>query len=264
VAFYFSAVYGAIALLGDKYKEPENNKVSVTAKYALRVQGLVGLYAEKWDMLTEQEKEFINKYLKLDKVDEHLEKYKHNEKWRYWSRTKAYVNAELIEDNKTKFNKGYINLFKRHPYDMINAYLKTTAIIWSAPELGYTTHCANPYTFRDRACAFKYDITIGDKSYFPKLKHDIFFNLYMKMPCDSWYALLWRPAIYMIIILFFLWQAVKRKGSTSWITVLPVIVNSLGYLFIIEAQDARYTYINFTVALIMIAFTLRKENKELS
>lgn len=256
IVLYYGTLNIAMYALGDKYKEPEENNVLTTSKYALSMQGLVGLYEEKWDVLDKKDKEFISNYIDLKKLDEHLDKYRENEKWRYWSRTKAYVKAEQLVKNPNQYIKGYINLLKKHPYDMVNAYLKTTAIIWSAPELGYTTHCANPYTFRDRACAVSYGIEIGDKSFLPKIKHDIFYELYMKMPCDSWYALLWRSAFYMLIIIFFLWRAVKRKGGISLIVVLPVIINSLGYLIMIEAQDSRYTYINFTVALIMIAYSL--------
>ncbi|MCK5129914.1 MAG: hypothetical protein KAQ68_08685 [Clostridiales bacterium] len=254
IVFYFGALYGSIALLGDKYEEPEDNKVTQTAVFALRTQGLIAVYAEHGDTMSQENKDYISKYLVLEEVDNHIAKYKGT--WNYRSRTKVYTNTDTLLNDRKGFNKGYIKLLKAYPFEVINAYLKTTGIVWSVPEYGYTLHAAFPHSSFDTDKYENVDINFGN--FLPGVKTYIIEELYGKSAEIDHMALYWRPALFMLIILLFLHHAIKNKGYIAWLVVIPAIVNSLGYWFINEAQDARYVYVNFTVALIMIAFALMK------
>ena len=255
--FYFGALYGSIAMLGDNYREPEDNKVTQTAFYALRVQGLISVYHDRWDVLIPSDREYIQKYLDLEEVDKHIEKYPST--WRYVSYTKSYVKAGALLSEPGDFNRGYFVLLRKYPFEVINAYLKTTGIVWAVPSYGYTMHAAYTYNVYDSPAL--HDMGMESKGFLPKFKDYILLEIYWKNAEYKGNAILWRPAFFMLIILMFLYHAVRRHGYISYLIAAPAIFNSLGYLVVNEAQDARYVYINFAAALIMMAFAMMKKKK---
>ncbi|MCK5129913.1 MAG: hypothetical protein KAQ68_08680 [Clostridiales bacterium] len=258
LVFYFGTLYGSIALLGDNFQEPEDNKFTQTAIYSLRVQGMIIVYVQHWDTMSTENKEYIDKYLDLEKVDEHLEKYE--DTWGYRSSIKGYIDDDALLSNKADFNSGFMRLLKQYPIDIINAYAKTTGIVWAVPQYGYTMHSTHPH---DYLILDQYEnLEINFTNNLHGLKKIIQRAAASGVANAGFSALFLRPAIFMLIILLFLNFAIKKRGYIAWLITLPVIANSLGYFASIEAQDARYTYINFTVALIMIAFALMKTGKE--
>lgn len=253
---YLAIPPAAMALLGERYQEPENNDVTQTAFFATRVQGLVVLYHDQWDTLSPEDQVFINRFLNLDALDAHLEKYEKDNKWQYYSRTKAYADAPVLLNNKQDFNTGYFRLLKKYPYPLVNAYLKLTGLVWSAPEYGYTAHASYPYNFYDTD---QYDnVEISQHTYNRKLKDYILTDIYLEDASASWHAVWWRPALFLLLSIFFLVGAIRRHGKEAILLGIPVLVNSLGYLIVIEAQDARYTYINLTACVILAAYALMK------
>ncbi len=257
LVFYYGALNGAIAILGDKYQQPEDNKVTEIAIYALRVQGLVAVYHDKWDALSEEDKDYIDKYLDLPAVDEHILKYE--EDWRFRSYVKNYADADALTESSREFNRGYIRLLREYPFDVINAYLKTTGIVWAAPSYGYTMHAAYTYNYYDEEIYS--DLDLLKESYLHEFKDYILLEIYKKDAQYGGRAVLWRPALFMLLMLLFLLYALKKKGTLPWLVAAPAIVNSLGYLIINEAQDARYVYINFAAAVIMMAYATMKDKK---
>ncbi len=257
VVFYYCSLYGSIAILGDKYQEPEDNKVTQTSFYALRIQGLIAVYHDKWENLSKQDKEYMDKFLDLEAVDEHIVKYEEN--WRFRSYTKNYVDADELLSQSREFNAGYIRLLQEYPFEVINAYLKTTGIVWAAPSYGYTMHAAYTYNVYDSE---KYsNLNLSQDSYLPKFKDYILLKIFWKTAETRFYAILWRPAIFMLVLLLFLYHALRKKRYVAWLIAAPAIINSLGYLIVNEAQDARYVYINFAAALIMIAYAMMEKKK---
>src|SRR5262249_40443080 len=84
-----------------------------------------------------------------------------------------------------------------------------------------------------------------------------------QVPAVSWF--LWRPALYLYLLLGGVVIASLRRGSPRYLLVaLPVALDSLGMLFLTLAQQLRYQYGTYLVGLVvgLLLYAVRADGRE--
>lgn len=244
---YFGVTQGTIAALGDKY-EKENSFTS-TALFAIPVQGLISIYYDYYDDLDNAYKERLYNYLNISEVDKHIEKYSDPEwdvqYWRFQGSAKTTANAQAINEDKLGFAKTYYDFFKLYPWDLIASYMRSTGIVWSSSEYGFTSSFTVDVFRFDDALGFE---IIRQKPVIPIIRDKLriigatAFSGFTNM-------LFWRPALMMLGILVFL--IASRDKWMIFFVAAPAMINQLSYFASCEGQCTRYIYANYTMVILI-------------
>ena len=243
-----------VAILGDKYQN--NNHFTKTAIFAIPTQAMIAIYHDHWDELDIGQKERLYRYLDFDEVDNHIDKHLSRNMWRYYGAAKHTLNAEAVDEDVMQFMGAYWNFLKAYPEDVLKSYLRMTSIVWCSQNYGYTGSFY--FGIADFEDDYYVDIEPQVKSWHARgLLERTYGKRYLG-------ALLWRPALPLLVILLLLLAQRKGKRIPALMLASPVFFNALGYLATCESQDVRYLYINYSIMVMLFFYTVlnKKIKKE--
>ena len=256
IAYKLIYVFIVTALLFVSLKEYSINNVRIFSvdepnsygAYTIPVQGLMEVYDKHYDEMDEVEKGVLTKYLNEDFAKEYIQT---NRLSRYWQFHGLYQNAldgQMMKGNEAEFMKTYMHYLKKYPKDIIMSYLRITGIVWSVPEYNHTAY--------PEIQSFESD---NDELFVPepdsKSEASLsWLNIWHKTTQgDFGKVVFWRPALVLALIILIV--AVK-KNKVALYVILPALFNHLGYLFVIQAQDFRYFYADYTILPIVLILAL--------
>ena len=200
---------------------------------------------------TAGEKELFDKFFNREAISEHKEKFADGI-WMFYHKPLVTVNGEALAADKGGFWRYYFGLWMKFPGSMLDGYERITSINWASSGYG-------PVSYRGTA-GFQMEGFEGCE-FRPVIKggmHYTLDRLFFTYKDSSVAAFLWRPASAFILMLLCLHAAVRKRGAGALFLVLPAAFNQLTYFIVIASQDARYTYINFTVFLLVLVLALLK------
>ena len=245
---YMGGSFLARAALGEKYADKDTS----SSFYALPLQGMIALYHDSPQSITPEQMEKLEKYLYMDALAGHIEKYQENDRWRNYARTLTIINTEQVDANKKDFLGLYFRFLVKEPKIMFRSYFDQTAIIWSSRDVSYIS--GMPWYIH-------YDDEYENVLRRPKLKWlSDRIEAELTMSQKGLRGFFEHPASMMFLILLLAYVGIRKTGIKSVVFILPALFNSLGYMATIEGQCTRYTYINYTIAIVFFTYILIEEN----
>jgi hypothetical protein len=216
--------------------------------YTIPVQGLMEVYDKHYDEMDEVEKGVLTKFLNEDFAQEYIQT---NRQSRYWQFHGLYQNAldwQMMKGNESEFIKTYLHYLKIYPKDIVMSYIRITGIVWSIPEYNHTAY--------PELISFESE---NEELFVPEPDSKSEASLYW---LNIWHkttqsgfgkVIFWRPALALALIILI---AAIKKNKVAIYFILPALFNHLGYLFVIQAQDFRYFYADYTILTIVVALVL--------
>lgn len=254
IVLTFGIIFGVFSIPKNYYlNENTSEKQEVTASSLDCYMGwMMGAHLNK-GYVSEEDLEFLNKYIELDEWKEAYNPFLINN-----TNLASTRDVEYLIENKQKFRKIFIKYSLKHPLTIIEHYLKADALLWSPFPIGYV------YQYDFKYWGLNYSFEVSETSFFPSLNniYEKFVSLTMKRPIR---VILYQPATIMyisIILIFILSKTLKNKKL--WIVLVPMLFNIGSLLPINLAQDLRYVYINYlTLAFVGLLFTLNYKEVKL-
>lgn len=204
---------------------------------------------------TQEEKKLFKEFYNIKGLEKHKEKYKENNIWQYYHKPEKTTNFYTINQDPTKFWRYYFNLWMRFPKSMLGGYERITSINWASSSYGSVAYRGTVTCNIKGLDSYIYrPIIKGGMNY--KLDKSIF--AYKE---SSLALIFWRPALAFIFMLLLMYVAVRKHGIGAMFLALPVILNQLTYFIITASQDTRYTYINYTMFIIMLVLAMLDSSK---
>ncbi len=248
VLVYIGGNFVAKAGLGEKYTDKDTS----SSFYALPLQGVIALYHDSPQSITSEQMEKLEKYLYMDALADHIDKYRENDRWRNYARTLTIINTEEVDANKNDFLGLYLKFLVKEPKIMLKSYFDQTAIIWCSRDVSYISGI--PWYIH-------YDDEYENVVRRPKIKWlSDRIEAELTMSQKGLRGFFEHPASMMLLILLLAYIGIRKKGIKSVVFILPALFNSLGYMATIEGQCTRYTYINYTIAIVYFVYILMCEN----
>ena len=255
-AYKLIYIFIVSALLFISLKEYSINNVRVFTvdepnsfgTYTIPVQGLMEVYDKHYDEMDEVEKGVLTKYLNEDFAKEYIETNREN---RYWQFHGLYQNAldwQMMKGNNNEFIKTYFHYLKRYPKDMMMSYLRITGIVWSIPEYNHTAYPTLQSFESEDSGLFVPETASKSAASLNWLS-----IWYKTTQSGLGKVVFWRPALALALIILI---AAIKKNKVSIYFILPALFNHLGYLFVIQAQDFRYFYADYTILPIVLIVAL--------
>lgn len=162
------------------------------------------------------------------------------------------IDKDYLLKNQKEFRKIFIKSTVKNPISFIKHYLKADSILIMPISHGYVYS----YDFSDWGEMSSFNSKIN-----PVLKN--FHNFYDKvinftLNC-KYINVLHFPAniLYLCIIVVIILNKVE-KTKKYWLTILPMLANTLSLLPINIAQDLRYVYINYITLVFIIMIVINK------
>jgi hypothetical protein len=157
-----------------------------------------------------------------------------------------------VDANKKDFLGLYFRFLVKEPKIMFRSYFDQTAIIWSSRDVSYIS--GMPWYIH-------YDDEYENVLRRPKLKWlSDRIEAELTMSQKGLRGFFEHPASMMFLILLLAYVGIRKTGIKSVVFILPALFNSLGYMATIEGQCTRYTYINYTIAIVFFTYILIEEN----
>ena len=248
ILVYIGASFIAKAALGEKYTDKDTS----CSFYALPLQGMIALYHDSPQSITSEQMEKLEEYLYMDELADHIDRYQENDRWRNYARTLTIINTEEVDGNKKDFWGLYLEFLIKEPKIILRAYFDQTAIIWYSRDVSYISGMPWYIHYDD-----EYEIVVRH-SKFTWLSERI--NAELTKSEKGLRGFFEHPASMMLLILLLGYVGIRKKGIMSAVFILPALFNSLGYMATIEGQCTRYTYINYTIAIVYFVYILIGEN----
>lgn len=166
-----------------------------------------------------------------------------------------------ISETFGQFMKVWAGMVVQNPGLAIEAFLKETSVVWQMHEPkdpGYTSkYVTNIY--------HNNEFGLENKIMNEELTEDM--RDYLEGSVDNFLTTIWRPASYLIAILFLTVTAVLKYGKSSsvWLIPLPVLLNVGSVAATLPAQEFRYLFSNVPLAIFLMAMIwIAKEDKRVS
>jgi hypothetical protein len=204
--------------------------------------------------VTESQLERMEKYLNMDELEKHYKKFESNERWRNFSRSTLIINKEAVTNDKIGFFLLYFDFLKQNPIIVARSYFNQTSLIWCSRETSYVSGMAWYIANTEGYVYIEPDSKI---SWLSEKVED-----FLHSNPKGIRAFFEHPASMMALIMILAYVGIKKKGIKSVAFILPTIFNSLGYMASIEGQCTRYTYINYTIAIIYFIYVLLEEKPD--
>lgn len=211
----------------------------------------IGMVIAHNGKMTAEEKSYFNKILPLKVWKEKYNPYKSDP-----IKFSAQYNQKVIFANKTTYFKHWAHVVMENPKLAIVAFLKVNSMTWQM----------KPYEdsymiiFDPGVHANHYGLK--QHSLNPSLGSNI--ERYVKKSVVDMKNKIWRPAIYLFIILLMAALAFMKNGWKTLLLIIPTLINTLIIAAAIPAQDFRYFYEELLVAplLIILTFIRIKSNHD--
>ncbi|WP_456277605.1 DUF6020 family protein [Bacillus sp. AK128] len=194
-----------------------------------------------YGVVTNEQEEYFNQILPIEKWVENYHPYLTDP-----IKFDPDYNSEVIMNDTATYFRMWLELCKQNPYLAIEAFLKQTSLVWQfvQPEdPGYTsTYVTNIYYGN------KYNIEniVLNEALTTNLQR------YLTISNTTLKPVIWRPAIYSFIILFFTFAAFIKRDWKFALPILPIVLNT-GTVFLgLPAQDFRYLYSNSLITFLAI------------
>lgn len=201
---------------------------------------------------TQDEIQLFDKYFNIDKLQEHKQKYTANNIWQFYHKPNETLNHKAVNQFRNEFWRYYFKLWRRFPKSMIGGYERITSICWASSSFGSVAYRGTVDCYVKGLDLYEYRPIIKNGMNY-KLDKSIFAYKDSSIAC-----VLWRPAFAFILMLLLMYVAAKRHGAKIILFALPVILNQLTYFIVIASQDTRYTYVNYTMFIIMFVLSVMK------
>ncbi|KGX91469.1 DUF6020 family protein [Pontibacillus marinus] len=194
--------------------------------------------------MTQEQKEYINEVMPL----EIWKKYYHPYKVDPLKFSGEYDDV-YISETFGQFLKVWSGMVIQNPGLAIEAFLRETSVVWQMhepEEPGYTSkYVTNIY--------LNNEFGLENKVIDEKLTKDM--REYLEDSQENFLTTIWRPASYLLTILFLTFAAVMKHGKSGsiWLIALPVLLNVGSVAASLPAQEFRYLFSNVPLALFLIA-----------
>jgi hypothetical protein len=240
IAFFIAAsIYGVVR--GPLYNVVGVRRVTDYLLYQVPVHQVAAVVAAGTP-LTSEERSILDKLFPIDK----------------WG--KAYVcssihsiyyahdfNYPLIDSDseyKAAFRRVWLSLLLRNPLAVIRHQLCAGALVWLVPPLTYL------YTVEREIP--QNELGLSTQSQWPAMRRLITKLLdWSERPEVIW--LLWRPALYLYIILLLTAAVAYRMQEPRWlIFAVPAMLQSVSLLLVNVGQDFRYQFSIYLISLISL------------
>jgi hypothetical protein len=240
IAFFIAAsIYGVVR--GPLYNVVGVRRVTDYLLYQVPVHQVAAVVAAGTP-LTSEERSILDKLFPIDK----------------WG--KAYVcssihsiyyahdfNYPLIDSDseyKAAFRRVWLSLLLRNPLAVIRHQLCAGALVWLVPPLTYL------YTVEREIP--QNELGLSTQSQWPAMRRLITKLLdWSERPEVIW--LLWRPALYLYIILLLTAVVAYRMQEPRWlIFAVPAMLQSVSLLLVNVGQDFRYQFSIYLISLISL------------
>jgi hypothetical protein len=240
IAFFIAAsIYGVVR--GPLYNVVGVRRVTDYLLYQVPVHQVAAVIAAGTP-LTSEERSILDKLFPIDK----------------WG--KAYVcssihsiyyahdfNYPLIDSDseyKAAFRRVWLSLLLRNPLAVIRHQLCAGALVWLVPPLTYL------YTVEREIP--QNELGLSTQSQWPAMRRLITKLLdWSERPEVIW--LLWRPALYLYIILLLTAVVAYRMQEPRWlIFAVPAMLQSVSLLLVNVGQDFRYQFSIYLISLISL------------
>lgn len=177
------------------------------------------------------------------------------------------LHPHVIEAQPRRFVRQWWTLARRNPGATVDHLICSSALVWritAPPARGF--YAANVSVDGDSSVRTILDNALDVRSWSllpsaqPVLAALVTAS---QVPAVSWF--LWRPALYLYLLLGGVVIASLRRGSPRYLLVaLPVALDSLGMLFLTLAQQLRYQYGTYLVGLVvgLLLYAVRADGRE--
>lgn len=198
------------------------------------------------------ERTWFKRFFNEEGLSSHKEKYSANSIWQFYHKPLETTNLKEFNEHPDVFWKLYWRLWWRFPRSMFGGYERITSINWASSSYGSVAYRGTVTTNIEGLELYVYRPII-QKSWNYKLDKSIFAYI------DSSLTLIcWRPAFAFLMTMLFCIVAYRKHGPGPFFMFLPVILNQLTYFIVTASQDTRYTYVNYTLVMIMLVLSLMK------
>ena len=184
--------------------------------------------------LTEEQRDYLDSIFPIELWKERFHPYNTNAIKFSW---KEY-DRDIIFDDFKKYVTTWLEVCLQNPKLAVEGFLTHTSLVWQIREPekpGYTD-------------AFVTNVYLGNEQGIvntvinPELTEDM--RDYLTYTKEELGVIIWRPATYLFMILFFTFVSYLRNDYKSWFVSLPVLLNAASVMAAIPAQDFRYLYAN--------------------
>ena len=154
-----------------------------------------------------------------------------------------YMDYEYLLKTQNKFRKIFIDATLNNPTSFIKHYLKADALLINPLSKGYI------YSYEFQGIPENNEIFINK----------IYRKLIIFTTSNKYISLFYKPAniLYLCIIIVIILNKIE-KTKKYWLSILPMLVNTLSLLPINIAQDLRYVYINYLTLIFIIIIAINK------
>lgn len=234
------------------------NTTVIPSRIPTTIQAQQIIYIEHYygDAFTKEQLDYFNKFYDAEKVEEHKFTYRmgnsYGPNWMFYHKPYITNRSKEIAKYPNEFWKFYWSLVKDHPVTALDGYQKITAISWAS--VGYGPTAYRGYS-RD-------EFNIYVNSEYKQMVSPIIswldktiFSIYNGIG-----IIFTRPAFYMMLIFYFCYIGFRKHKYKILFLMCPALLNTFGYLIIIAAQDVRYFFVNYTVAVIAFVYAIMSKD----
>ncbi|UTE77341.1 DUF6020 family protein [Rossellomorea sp. KS-H15a] len=248
----FIAIVGAYFILtGPIFKALDVTPSDPNEALSIPTQQIALIVINNGEM-TLEEKEYINDIFPLELWKERYNPYNTNPIKFSWEE----YDRDIIFEDFGKYVKTWLSLWWKNPAIAFEAFFDQTSLVWqiNQPEDGYTdTYVTNIY--------YGNEFGLVDKVIIPSVTEQV--ASYLEKTKELLGFVIWRPAIYLSLILLFSVVSIARNGWKYGLVSMPIILNILSVMAALPAQDFRYLYANTLVVflLFLMMFVSKKADQ---
>ena len=166
-----------------------------------------------------------------------------------------HVNFAPVQQDPARIIRIFVKLTIAHPWVTINHFVCLSSFVWRIdhPEGVYLETVLQKNFDASTVPAFnEYVDTVQMKSQLPKVK-EFLENSYSSMMNLDPHKILWRPAIYLYILLITVLGFCYVIHDFRYLLLLvPVIVQSVIIMFVAQLEAVRYQYPVYMIALLFV------------
>ncbi|MDG5471548.1 DUF6020 family protein [Jeotgalibacillus sp. ET6] len=201
--------------------------------------------------LTEEQLDYYNRLLPLDRWKNQFNPYISDP-----IKFSGGYERSVIFDDWGLFFSNWKDVVLQNPVMAAGGFLKHTSLVWQInepPAPGYTAaYVTNVYDGNRFGLENKIISTRGQ--YYAKS--------YLNKTREYLGHIIWRPAVYLYLIILFTFVAYLRNNYSVLLIALPVLLNTAAVMATMPAQDFRYLFSCSLIMYLALFSSFMKFNKE--